>query len=111
MAKFEVYQSGKNNEFRFRLKAGNGQTILSSEGYTSKAACLNGIESVKKNSSDPKRVTKTTTPTGMFRFALTAANSQIIGTSQNYKSESGRNNGIESIKKNATKAEIKEVAK
>jgi len=62
MAKFEVYQSGKNNEFRFRLKAGNGQTILSSEGYTSKAGCLNGIESVKKNSSDPKRVTKTTTP-------------------------------------------------
>jgi uncharacterized protein YegP (UPF0339 family) len=111
MAKFEVYQSGKNNEFRFRLKAGNGQTILSSEGYTSKAACLNGIESVKKNSSDPKRVTKNTTPTGMFRFALTAANSQIIGTSQNYKSESGRNNGIESIKKNAIKADIKEVAK
>jgi uncharacterized protein len=111
MAKFEVYQSGKNNEFRFRLKAGNGQIILSSEGYTTKAACLNGIESVKKNSSDPKRVTKTTTPTGMFRFALTAANSQIIGTSQNYKSESGRNNGIESIKKNASKADVKEVAK
>jgi uncharacterized protein len=111
MAKFEVYQSGKNNEFRFRLKAGNGQTILSSEGYTSKASCINGIESVKKNAADPKRVNKTTTPTGMFRFALTAANSQIIGTSQNYKSESGRNNGIESIKKNAAKAEIKEVDK
>jgi uncharacterized protein len=111
MAKFEVYQSGKNNEFRFRLKAGNGQTILSSEGYTSKASCLNGIESVKKNASDPKRVNKSTTPTGMFRFSLTAANSQIIGTSQNYKSESGRNNGIESIKKNAAKADIKEVAK
>lgn len=111
MAKFEVYQSGKNNEFRFRLKAGNGQTILSSEGYTSKAACINGIESVKKNAADPKRVTKSTTPTGMFRFALTAANSQIIGTSQNYKSESGRNNGIESIRKNAAKAEVREVTK
>ena len=49
MAKFEVYQSGKKNEFRFRLKADNGQTILSSEGYTNKASCLNGIESVKKN--------------------------------------------------------------
>ena len=56
MAKFEVYQSGKNNEFRFRLKAGNGQTILSSEGYTTKAACLNGIESVKKNASIAKIV-------------------------------------------------------
>ena len=109
MAKFEVYQSGKKNEFRFRLKADNGQTILSSEGYTSKASCLNGIDSVKKNAADPKRFNKTTTPTNMFRFSLTAANNQIIGTSQNYKSESGRDNGIESVKRNAHKAEIKEV--
>lgn len=109
MAKFEVYQSGKKNEFRFRLKADNGQTILSSEGYTSKASCLNGIDSVKKNAADPKRFNKTTTPTNMFRFSLTAANNQIIGVSQNYKSESGRDNGIESVKRNAPNAEIKEV--
>lgn len=109
MAKFEVYQSGKKNEFRFRLKADNGQTILSSEGYTTKASCLNGIDSVRKNAADPKRFNKTTTPTNMFRFSLTAANNQIIGTSQNYKSESGRDNGIESVKRNAPKAEIKEV--
>lgn len=109
MGKFEVYQSGKNNEFRFRLKADNGQTILSSEGYTSKASCLNGIESVKKNAGDIKRFNKTKTPTNMFRFSITAANNQIIGTSQNYKSESGRDNGIKSVKKNASNAEIKEV--
>jgi uncharacterized protein YegP (UPF0339 family) len=72
---------------------------------------LNGIESVKKNSSDPKRFAKTTTPSKMFRFSVIAGNSQIIGTSQNYKSESGRDNGIESVKRNASKAEIKEVAK
>lgn len=111
MAKFEVYQSGKNKEFRFRLKADNGQIILSSEGYTSKASCINGIESVKKNAGDAKRFTKTQTPSKMFRFAITAANAQIIGTSQNYKSESGRDNGIESVKKNAAKAEVKEVEK
>jgi uncharacterized protein len=111
MAKFEVYQSGKNNEFRFRLKADNGQNILSSEGYTTKASCLNGIESVKKNAANPKRVIKTQTPTKMYRFSITAANSQIIGTSQNYKSESGRNNGVQSVLKNAAKAEIKEVKK
>jgi len=111
MAKFEVYQSGKKEEFRFRLKADNGQIILSSEGYTSKASCLNGVESVKKNSTDSKRFTKTKTPTNMFRFSITAANSQIIGTSQNYKSESGRDNGVESVMKNAAKAEIKEVEK
>ena len=109
MAKFEVYQSGKKDEFRFRLKADNGETILSSEGYTTKASCLNGIESVKKNAGDPQRFTKSTTPSKMYRFSITAANNQIIGTSQNYKSESGRNNGIESVMKNAGKAEIKEI--
>ena len=109
MAKFEVYQSGKKNEYRFRLKADNGQTILSSEGYTNKASCMNGIESVKKNAADQGKFTKTTTPSNMFRFSLIAANNQIIGTSQNYKSESGRNNGIESVKRNAVKAGIKEL--
>ena len=111
MAKFEVYQSGKKKEFRFRLKADNGQTILSSEGYSSKAACLNGIASVKKNAKDPKRVAKTQTPGKMFRFAVTAVNNEVIGVSQNYKSETGRDNGIESVKRNATKAEIKDVVK
>jgi len=109
MASFEVYQSGKKEEYRFRLKADNGQIILSSEGYTSKASCLNGIESVKKNSSNPKRFNTTTTPTGMFRFSLTAANNQIIGVSQNYRSESGCKNGIASVMKNAVKADILEL--
>jgi hypothetical protein len=111
MAKFEVYQSGKNKEFRFRLKAGNGQTILSSEGYTTKAACLNGIESVKKNAGDTKKFTTNQTPTKMYRFNMLAGNNQVIGTSQNYKSLSGCTNGIASVKENAAKAEIKEVEK
>ena len=46
--KFEVYRD-KAGEFRFRLKATNGQIIAVGEGYTAKASCLNGIESVKKN--------------------------------------------------------------
>ena len=46
--KFEMYQD-KAGEFRFRLKATNGQVIAISEGYSAKASCLNGIESVKKN--------------------------------------------------------------
>jgi uncharacterized protein len=109
MAKFEVYQSGKNKEYHFRLKADNGQNILSSEGYSSKAACMNGVESVKKNAPDPGKFTKSTTPTGMFRFNLLAANKQVIGTSQNYQTESGRDNGIESVGKNAPKASVVEV--
>ncbi len=51
--KFEVYQD-KAGEYRFRLKATNGQVIATSEGYTSKANCLNGVESVKKNAVDAK---------------------------------------------------------
>ncbi len=51
--KFEVYVD-KAGEFRFRLKATNGQVIAASEGYTAKAGCLNGIESVKKNAVDAK---------------------------------------------------------
>ena len=49
--KFEVYED-KGGEFRFRLKATNGQVIAASEGYTAKASCMNGIESVKKNAPD-----------------------------------------------------------
>ena len=49
--KFEVY-ADKAGEFRFRLKATNGQIIDVSEGYKAMASCLNGIESVKKNAVD-----------------------------------------------------------
>ena len=48
MGKFEI-KTRKNGEFQFNLKATNGQVILTSEGYNTKAACMNGIESVKKN--------------------------------------------------------------
>ncbi|MBE5800367.1 MAG: DUF1508 domain-containing protein [Clostridiales bacterium] len=48
--KFEVYRD-HSGEYRFRLKATNGQTIATSEGYTTKAACLNGVESVRKNAA------------------------------------------------------------
>lgn len=106
--KFECY-TDKAGEFRFRLKASNGNTILSSEGYKSRSSCANGIESVRKNATDPDRYVKATTPSGMFRFNLTAKNSQVIGSSQNYKSESGRNNGIKSVGTNAPDATVVEV--
>jgi uncharacterized protein YegP (UPF0339 family) len=49
--KFELYKD-KAGGFRFRLKAGNGEVIASSESYGTKAGALNGIESIKKNASD-----------------------------------------------------------
>ena len=106
--KFECYKD-KAGEFRFRLKAGNGNTILSSEGYKSKSGCTNGIESVRKNSQDPDRFVKKETDSGKFRFNLTAKNSQTIGTSQNYSSESGCDNGMKSVATNAPDAVVVEV--
>ena len=53
--KFEVY-TDKSGEFRFRLKASNGEIVAQGEGYKAKASCLNGIESVKKNSADAEVV-------------------------------------------------------
>ena len=103
--KFECYKD-KAGEFRFRLKASNGNTILASEGYKSKSGCTNGIESVRKNAADPDRFVKKATASGKFRFSLTAKNSQTIGTSQNYKSESGCNNGMASVAKNAPDATV-----
>ena len=49
--KFEVY-ADKRGEFRFRLKATNGQIIAVGEGYKAKASCLKGIESIRKNAPD-----------------------------------------------------------
>jgi len=94
--KFEVYKD-KAGEYRFRLKAANGQNILSSEGYSGKSACMNGIESVKKNSQDSGRFDKRKTASGKYRFDLTSSNGQVVGTSQSYASTSGCNNGMKSV--------------
>lgn len=105
--KFEVYVD-KAGEHRFRLKAGNGETILTSEGYSAKSGCENGIDSVKRNATNADRFEKITTESGKFRFNLKAGNNQVIGTSQNYDSESGRDNGIDSVGRNAPDADVVE---
>ena len=107
MAKFEITVR-KNGEFQFNLKASNGEVILTSEGYTTKSACLNGVESVKKNALEEKRFEKLVAKNGKPYFTLKATNGQIIGQSQMYASERNRNNGIASVMKNAPVAEIVE---
>ncbi|SNR44732.1 YegP family protein [Flavobacterium sp. ov086] len=103
MGKF-VITKRTNGEFQFNLKAGNGQTILTSEGYTTKAACLNGIESVKTNSQDDNRFDRKESSNGKPYFNLKATNGQIIGSSEMYESTSARDNGIASVKTNAPDA-------
>ncbi len=106
--KFEVYTDAKG-EHRFRLKAGNGQTILSSEGYSAKSGCENGIESVRKNSQLDERFERKQSASGKEMFNLKAGNHQVIGTSQLYSSAADRDNGIASVKKNAPDAKVVEV--
>ncbi|NRF41457.1 YegP family protein [Pedobacter foliorum] len=108
MGKFEI-TTRKNGEFQFNLKAGNGQVILTSEGYSSKSGCTNGIESVKKNSQDDSKYDKKTSTNGKPYFNLKATNGQIIGNSEMYESVASRDNGIESVKKNAPEAEISDL--
>jgi uncharacterized protein YegP (UPF0339 family) len=107
MGKF-VISIRKNGEYQFNLKAGNGQVILASEGYKTKAACENGIASVKTNASDDQRYDRKTSTNGKAYFNLKAGNGQIIGSSEMYESEAARENGIASVKKNAPDATIEE---
>lgn len=103
--KFEIYKD-KAEKFRFRLKAGNGQVILVGEAYESKAGCKNGIESVMANAADKGNFDSRETESGKFYFVLKAKNHQVIGQSEYYESKQGRDNGIESVMKNAPGATI-----
>lgn len=107
MGKFVITKNDKG-QFRFNLKAGNGQTILSSETYNSKGACDNGIESVRKNSGEDKRYERKEAKDGRPFFNLKASNGQVIGSSQMYSSEDAMENGIASVKKNAPGAAVEE---
>lgn len=108
MGKFEI-KKRSNGDFQFNLKAGNGQIILTSQGYGAKASCENGIESVRINSQDDSRFDRLTSSNGKPYFNLKAVNGQIIGTSELYEGTSSRDNGIESVKTNAPSAVIEEV--
>lgn len=105
MGKF-VVSLRNNGEYQFVLKAGNGQVILSSQGYEAKSSCMNGIESVRKNSLNDERFERKESSNGKPFFNLKSSNGQIIGTSEMYESDAACENGIESVKNNAPDALI-----
>jgi len=107
MGKF-VIKTDKAGKYRFSLKAANGQVILSSQGYTTKAACENGIESVRKNSQEDARFERLEAKDGSPYFNLKSSNGQVIGNSEMYSSKSAMENGIESVKKNSPDAKVEE---
>lgn len=121
MGKFVVKNT--NTGVKFDLKATNGQVIATSEVYSSKDACLNGIASVAKNApvagiEDQTKEGYETVKNpkfevyqdkaGEYRFRLTATNGQTIAVSEGYKQMDSCMNGIESVKKNAVDAETVE---
>lgn len=88
--------------------AGNGQIIMQSEMYETKAGALNGISSIQKNAADDARYERLTSKSDKPYFVLKAGNHKVIGQSQTYESEKGRDNGIESVKKNVPEATIED---
>lgn len=103
--KFEL-KLAKSEQFHFNLLAGNGQIIMQSEMYESKASATNGITSIQKNAADDKRYERLVSKSEKPYFVLKAGNHQVIGQSQMYESEAARDNGIESVKKNAPDAVV-----
>ena len=115
---FEVYED-KAGGFRFRLKAPNHLIIAASESYENLNGCMNGIEVVKRIAADaPIEESETKglvfrarfetyrDSGGEYRFRLIAANNEIIAVSQGYSDPGDRLNGIESVKRNSSIAEI-----
>jgi len=108
MAGWFELKKASNGQFHFALKAGNGETILTSEMYVAKASAENGIASVQKNSGDAARYNSATASNGKFYFTLRAANNQIVGSSQMYGTEAARNDGIESVRQNGATQDIRD---
>ncbi len=122
MGKFVV--KATKTGFVFNLKAGNGETIATSEVYTTEAACLKGVESVRKNAVDAKledqtvaEVAAVTNPkfemytdkAGEFRFRLKARNGEVIVASEGYKAKASCLNGIDSVRRNAPDAAVEKL--
>ncbi|WP_374409383.1 YegP family protein [Hydrogenophaga sp.] len=107
MAGWYELSSNDKGQFSFVLKAGNGEVILRSEQYESRASAENGIRSVQTNSPQEARYDRKEATDGRSYFNLKAGNHQIIGTSQMYKTSASRDSGIESVKTNGPSSTVK----
>ena len=103
--KFEIYKD-KAGEFRFRLKAGNGENVGASEGYSAKASAENGVQSVMKNAALDERYEVFEGKNGKWYFNLKAGNHEVILSSQGYADKSGASAGTDAVKRAAAGATI-----
>jgi uncharacterized protein len=104
-AQFELRKSPAA-KFHFSLRAGNGEKVLSSETYNSKAAALGGIESVKTNAPTDARYERKLSSKSEPYFVLRAANGEPLGTSEMYSSPAARDGGIAAVKQAAPAASL-----
>ncbi|AWK13410.1 YegP family protein [Candidatus Fukatsuia symbiotica] len=101
-------KKAKDGQFYFNLKAGNGEVILTSEMYRSKASALNGIASVQINSSGSEQYEQKRNVREEPYFVLKAKNHQIIGVSESYKSIDSVQKGIASVMNNGKTTDIRD---
>ena len=102
MASFEIFQS--SGQHWYRLRADNGEIVQSSEGYTAKASCENGIRAVQAN-CQPHRFESFFTA-GQYGFNQVAANGEIIGRSEKYTTAQARDHGIQVVLREAPDAPV-----
>lgn len=107
-SRFTLFK-GTNGQYYFHLKAGNGEKVLHSEGYTTKSSCDNGIESVKQNATNDSSYEKRNSSNNEYYFVLKALNRQIVGISEMYTTSWGRDHGIEVVKREAPAAAIEDI--
>ena len=105
---YEITRSS-NGQFNIVLKAGNGETILQGEQYTTKASAQAGIAAVRANCGDAARYQRKASHDGQFYFTLTGANHEVIGTSETYTSAASRDGGIESVKNNGSSTTVRDL--
>ena len=105
--KFQIYQT-KTGKYRFRLCAVNGQIILTSQSYAAKSSAMKGVASVQKNAESTAQFVVGEAKNGALYFNLKAANSQVIGTSQMYKTKASCTNGIKAVGRDAPRAGVED---
>lgn len=108
MAGWYELSNSSDGQFRFVLKAGSGDILLTSELYKAKRAAENGIASVQENSPLDERYERKTASNGKVFFNLKAANHQVIGTSQMYATEALRESDITGVKADGPSGTVKD---
>lgn len=107
-AQYQIHKSA-SGRFHFNLTANNNKVILTSESYTSRVAALKGIRSVRHNGPIAGRYERRRSRDGQDYYVLVAANKEVVGRSEMYRSKTAMEKGIRAVRRVAAKAALVEV--